>query len=84
MNKSRNVSIGDIVLLTENTSRNSWPMGIVSEVMKSKDGLVRRVRVKMKPLNSTKAHFKERTIHDIVMLVPCSSFCEGNVMSKHD
>ena len=83
MHKSRNVCVGDVVLLSENASRNSWPMGIISEVMKSKDGLVRRVKIRMRPLNSNKAHFKERAIHDLVMLVPFRS-SEGSVMSKHD
>jgi hypothetical protein len=43
----RNLSIGDLVLMyIENSPRNQWPLGIVLEVNKGKDGLIRSVRVK--------------------------------------
>ena len=43
----RNLSVGDIVLLVdEQTPRNLWPMGRVSETFPGRDGLVRSVRVK--------------------------------------
>ena len=45
--KSRNIEIGDIVLIKDvDTARNKWPLGIVKDVHTSDDGLVRRVSVK--------------------------------------
>ena len=45
----RNLAFGDIVLITtENSPLNTWPLGRVVEVLPDKKGLVRRVRVKVK------------------------------------
>ena len=41
-----NVSVGDIVLLVEDSPRNSWPLARILEVLPGDDGLVRTVRVK--------------------------------------
>ena len=41
------MEVGDLVLLTEKAiPRGKWPLGRVVEVMPSRDGLVRTVRVK--------------------------------------
>ena len=46
LNKSRNVMVGDIVLVVdENTARCHWPLAKVVNVFTSSDGLVRRVCV---------------------------------------
>ncbi|XP_033103301.1 uncharacterized protein LOC117106074 [Anneissia japonica] len=43
----RNARVGDIVLvLNENTPRNTWPLGKIIQVFSNKDSFVRRVRVK--------------------------------------
>lgn len=42
----RNLQVGDIVIDTEDTlPRSQWRLGRVSEVMKGKDGLVRRAKI---------------------------------------
>lgn len=59
----RNVKVGDIVLVCEeSTPRGLWPMGIVSEVLISRDQMVRSVRVK------TKASTLLRPLSKIVLL----------------
>jgi len=52
-NKWRNeevpLKVGDVVLVTEdNTTRPTWPMGRVTEVVPGRDGLIRTVKVKTK------------------------------------
>ena len=45
----RNLSIGDIVLLVDDTcSRNAWPLARIIETFPNSDGYVRRVKVKTK------------------------------------
>jgi hypothetical protein len=47
--QKENLRVGDLVLLLgEGTPRTLWPMGVVSEVFPSTDGLVRSVRVRTK------------------------------------
>ncbi|XP_071476662.1 uncharacterized protein [Diadema antillarum] len=43
---SRNIAVGDIVLVVEVTPRNKWPMGRVTETHVGGDGLVRSANVK--------------------------------------
>ncbi len=42
----RNLQLGDVVLLIDNTPRNSWSLGRVTQVIKDKQGFVRSVHVK--------------------------------------
>lgn len=43
----RNLKVGDLVLISsDGTSRNQWPLGIIEECHPSKDGLVRQVSVR--------------------------------------
>ena len=45
----RNLAVGDVVLiLTEASHRNSWPLGRIVETFPDKRGFVRRVRVRTK------------------------------------
>ncbi|XP_064629340.1 uncharacterized protein LOC135488626 [Lineus longissimus] len=44
----RNMSVNDIVLITDNTPRNQWPMGRIIQVDEDDKGLVRVVHVKTK------------------------------------
>ena len=43
-----NIEVGDVVLVADaDCSRNKWPMGRIVEAIKSEDGLVRKVMVKV-------------------------------------
>ena len=79
----RNLSVGDVVMLKDSTPRNTWPLGIVSEIFPSKDGLVRRVTIKLKSDFLGKCQFRERAIHDLVLLIP-HSVSPGSVMTDHE
>ena len=47
-----NLKAGDYVLvLTEKISKISWPVGVITETFKGRDGLVRTVEIKL-PLNA--------------------------------
>ncbi len=41
-----NLKVGDLVLLPDTTSRLCWPLGLIVEVIPSRDNLVRSVKVK--------------------------------------
>ncbi|XP_071172930.1 uncharacterized protein [Mytilus edulis] len=46
--ENRNLQIGDFVLMIDvSLPRNQWPTGIIDEVFPSKDGLVRKVSVRV-------------------------------------
>ena len=64
------ISVGDVVLVKDKTKRNCWPVGRVSNVRKSCDGLVRSVTIILPPLKgSSKRRTIERAIHNLVLLV---------------
>ncbi|XP_014675952.1 PREDICTED: uncharacterized protein LOC106815934 [Priapulus caudatus] len=73
----RNITVGDIVLLMEpEVARNKWPMGIVVDSTMGKDGLVRKVKVRVgaKNLNNLgiregKQTILERPVQKLVCLV---------------
>ena len=45
-NKSRNLEIGDFVMLSvDHTPRSHWPVSRIVEVYQGKDGIVRSVKV---------------------------------------
>ena len=49
LREQRNLSVGDIVLVVDDTcSRNAWPLGRIIETLPNSDGCVRRVKVKTK------------------------------------
>ena len=69
----RNIQVGDVVMVRNVTlGRSKWPMGIVSEVLDGKDGLVRRAIVKMNS-NIPSGKLKERAVHDLVLVIPSES-----------
>ena len=44
----QNLDVGDIVLVADpDCPRNQWPMGRIIDAIKSKDGLVRKVNIKV-------------------------------------
>ena len=68
----RNVSVGDIVILVDESSpRNSWRLAKVIQVFPSKDGLVRKVQVRTST-STGRPSVLERPIQKIVVLVETS------------
>lgn len=69
-----NLQKGDLVLLTDKDAhRNSWPMGLVHQVLPSQDGLVRTVEVQVVKSDTTKTFTRKtfiRPITDLVLLMP--------------
>ena len=73
----RNLQVGDIVIVKdEETHRNCWPIAIVVETYPSKDGLVRKVRLRIADSNLNKKgirikaqSFLDRPIHKCVLLL---------------
>ncbi|RCN27800.1 hypothetical protein ANCCAN_26463, partial [Ancylostoma caninum] len=56
--------VGDVVLIRqENTARSMWPMGLVLELYRSKDGLSRSARLRMGTKNIV-----ERSVNQLVPL----------------
>ena len=45
--KRRNVMIGDVVIINDNSPRMEWPIGIVTEANPDNDGLVRKVKLSL-------------------------------------
>ena len=70
--KRDNIKPGDIVLLRDkNTQRNNWPIGRVSKVKLSKDGMVRSLDVVIKKQSSSgamKSYCYNRPISECVLL----------------
>ena len=66
---ARNVEVGDVVMLRDNTPRNCWPLGIVTETKKCRDGLVRSVTVKLKPTQSGSVRVMRRAVHDLIVIL---------------
>ena len=83
---SRNFNVGDVVLIKEPTARNHWPLAVVSEVFPSEDGLVRKVKLRLKPTAKGKTQFRERAVHNLVMIVPnlSNSSPPASVMVDHE
>ena len=55
--RTRNVVVGDVVIVKENSPRNSWPMGIVTDTKFNSDGLVRSTTIRLKPSPSGSVEF---------------------------
>ena len=69
---SRNMVEKDVVLVRENSHRNEWPLAVVERVLPSSDGMVRKVFLRLKPTESGVVRIVERSVHDLVLLVPAS------------
>jgi hypothetical protein len=65
-----NISVGDVVLIkSSERNRNRWPMGIVKELIKGKDGVVRAAKLK------SGRDFLERTPQHLYPLeLSCDTF----------
>ena len=69
-NPKRNLNIGDVVIVKEQSPRNSWPMAVVERVHHSDDGLVRSATLRLPSNRSGHPRFKDRPIHNLVLLIP--------------
>ena len=68
----RNIQVNDIVLVKdEGQPRNHWPLAVVVEANPDKDGLVRRVRVKVGIRGTAPKTTLERSVHKLVLLIEC-------------
>lgn len=71
--KRRNVTKGDIVILSEpDTPRNEWPLGLVVEATSGRDKLVRKVKVRITTKQGNTSVL-ERPIQKIAVLVEADS-----------
>ena len=65
----RSMKIRDVVLVCDDDSpRNQWPLALVTEVIPSRDNLVRKVRIVTARDGERKVF--ERPIHKLVLLLP--------------
>ena len=63
-----NVEIGDVVLVKDkDVHRSDWPMGIITNAIRSKDGKVRKVEVRIQ--RDKKSHSYVRPITELVVLI---------------
>ncbi|XP_014911401.1 uncharacterized protein LOC106961853 [Poecilia latipinna] len=70
--KKTNLKEGDVVLLKDSTAkRNEWPMGLVEKTYPSKDGLVRKVDVKVARHQGVKSF--SRPISELILLLTPSN-----------
>ncbi|XP_015259234.1 PREDICTED: uncharacterized protein LOC107103898 [Cyprinodon variegatus] len=70
--KKTNLKEGDVVLLKDSTAkRNEWPMGLVEKTYPSRDGLVRKVDVKVARHQDVKTF--SRPISELILLVTPSN-----------
>ena len=65
---SRNIEVGDVVVIKQETQRNTWPLGIVTETKANRDGFVRSATVQLKPSKSGSNKFLDRAVHDLVVV----------------
>jgi len=68
----RNVKINDVVMIQDsNVVRGEWKLGIVVDILKSKDGRVRNVEVRYK--NGTTDVKVRRAVQRLIVIVPADS-----------
>ena len=72
INPSKNLEVGDVVLVKESSPRPHWPIAIVHKTLPSADDLVRKVILRFSSKNGPHQRYKERSIHDLVLLTPAS------------
>ena len=77
---TRNLVEGDVVLVKEPSPRPLWPLAMVHKTLPGSDGLVRRVIIRVRGDKINQHQFKQRAIHDLVLLVPAE---ESPKQKKH-
>ncbi|KAM4012761.1 uncharacterized protein ACNLHF_004514 isoform 1-T3 [Anomaloglossus baeobatrachus] len=71
-----NLKEGDLVLMKDQTTeRTDWPMGLITRILPSQDGNVRKVELKVIRKGETKTF--ARPIHELVLLLPIESVPTG-------
>ena len=69
--EEREMRVGDLVLLSDaNTPRNDWRRGVITEVVVSQDGYVRKVKLRTGSKTSGSENILTRPIHKLVLLLP--------------
>ena len=69
--KEREMRVGDVVLLSDsNAPRNEWKKASVKEVIVSKDGFVRTVKLKLGKKEDGAETLLVRPVHKLVLLLP--------------
>lgn len=53
-NNKQQIQVGDIVLVHDETPRQTWKMAVVKELIRGNDGLVRAARIKTKNIDTTR------------------------------
>lgn len=62
-----NIQVGDVVLIKDRDAhRNHWPTGLVERVFPSKDGLVRKLEVRV--IKDGQSRIYVRPISEIILL----------------
>ena len=77
--KSRNLMVGDVVLVKDSeifTKRNGWPLACVEEVYPSADNLVRKVKLRVAHKQADKTTSLIRPISKLVLLVNADDNCD--------
>jgi len=70
----RDFKVGDVVLLIEDDSpRNSWPLGVITELDHSEDRHVRKVAVKVHRHGEREPKTYIRPITKLAMLLECDN-----------
>ena len=64
-----NISVGELVLVEKRPlNRSHWPLARVDSVTQSRDGLIRKIRVKLPPNEAGEQRYLTRSIHNIYPL----------------
>ena len=67
------MKVGDLILLADETfPRGQWPLGLITEVLTSRDGYVRTVRVKTSSSAATKAKRQRKGEYKVSSTIFCS------------
>ena len=74
---TKNVAVGDVVVIKQDTARNSWPMGIVVDTKPNSDGLVRSATIRLKPTEAGTTRTMERAVHDLVVVTAANEDTQG-------
>lgn len=67
--RRRNLTVGDIIIVKdEDQQRNDWPLGRVTEVNETKDGIVRKATITVRKDGKLKSVL--RPIKEVILLIP--------------